>query len=139
MYKTIYSIGCFDYLHEGHINLLKNLKAKCEELIVGIHDDDSLGKLKDLKITEHQNIQTRVANLKKYVDRVFIINDIDPSFHLESIIKDTDNKINSCFIRANDNINFPGKDVIINRISLEFIPYTKGISSTQIRKKNLNN
>ena len=138
MYKTIYSIGCFDYLHQGHINLLKYLKTKGEELIVGIHDDESLEKLKHLKISEHQNIKTRVANLKKYVDRVFIINNIDPSFHLESIIKDTDNKTNSCFIRADDNIDFPGKSIVINKIGLEFFPYTKDISSTKIRQ-NLNN
>ena len=42
--------------------------------------------------------------------------------------------INACFIRANDNINFPGKECVEKRISIEYLPYTKGDSSTQIRK-----
>lgn len=38
-------------------------------------------------------------------------------------------------MRGNDNINFPGKDVIDEyKIPIKYIEYTKGISSTEIRE-----
>jgi hypothetical protein len=39
-------------------------------------------------------------------------------------------------MRADDMPNFPGRELVEKRISLEFVDYTKGISSTQKRNNN---
>lgn len=135
-YERIYTIGCFDYFHYGHQKLLEDMKKRGKIIIVGIHDDDSLEKLKNLSIDEHQPIKTRLSNVKKYADIVYVIPDKNPTFYLDCILRNDDNKKTSCYIRGDDMPNFPGRELVENRISLEFLPYTVGISSTQIRNFN---
>lgn len=137
MYEKIYTIGCFDFFHQGHINLFKNMRLYGKKLYVGIHDDFSLEKLKKLTKNQHESLNIRINKLKPYVDYIFIIPSTNPSQYLENIINKNDNMINSCYIRGDDMIDFPGKQIIINRISLMYLPYTKGISSTYIRKQKL--
>ncbi len=38
--------GCFDLLHPGHISLLNQARARCDRLIVGLNDDESVARLK---------------------------------------------------------------------------------------------
>lgn len=134
MYDRIYSVGCFDHFHHGHKSLLTNMRAFGDILIIGIHDDTSIEQLKKLLPNEHQNIETRMNNLRRHADSVFIVPNIDPTFYLKNIIRDDDNKENACFIRANDMIEFPGKKFIENKIDIMYLPYTEGISSTMIRE-----
>jgi cytidyltransferase-like protein len=133
-YDKIYTIGCFDWFHHGHRILLENIKARCDTLIVGIHDDASLEQLKNLDKEMHQTINQRMENVKKYADIVYVIPDKNPTFFLKCVIQGTDNKENACYMRSNDMMNFPGRDLVESMISLEFTEYTDGVSSTQIRK-----
>ena len=47
--KIIFTNGCFDILHSGHIHLLKKAKALGDILIVGVNSDQSVSKLKGQK------------------------------------------------------------------------------------------
>ena len=38
--------GCFDLLHPGHLALLRQARAECDRLIVGLNDDPSVARLK---------------------------------------------------------------------------------------------
>src|SRR5690606_42044503 len=38
--------GCFDLLHPGHISLIRQAKAECDRLIVGLNTDASIRRLK---------------------------------------------------------------------------------------------
>ena len=44
--KTVFTNGCFDILHPGHIHLLKESKKLGNKLIVGLNSDDSVRRLK---------------------------------------------------------------------------------------------
>ena len=136
-YSTIYTIGCFDWFHYGHLNLFLKMKKLGNEIIVGIHDDDSIEKLKKLNKKQHQSIDIRMSNIKPYCDRIFVIPSTDPTFFIKCMIKNTDNKSNSCFVRADDMPNFPGRKLIETKMNVILLPYTHGISSTLIRN-NLN-
>ncbi len=133
MYKRVYTIGCFDWFHVGHKNLLNILRDYGETVIVGIHDDNSIRILKNLKPNQHQLLKIRMENVKQYADIVYVIPDTDPTFFLECIVQKDDNKENACFIRADDMPNFPGRKFIEKKMSIKLIPYTEGISSTKIR------
>ena len=42
----VFTNGCFDLLHEGHLHLLKEAKKLGDILIIGINDDASVKRLK---------------------------------------------------------------------------------------------
>lgn len=44
----VFSVGCFDTFHEGHVKLLGNMRLHGRKLIIGIHDDRSIELLKRL-------------------------------------------------------------------------------------------
>jgi len=44
--KIVFTNGCYDLIHSGHINLLSNSKGKGDKLIVGLNSDRSVKKLK---------------------------------------------------------------------------------------------
>jgi glycerol-3-phosphate cytidylyltransferase len=62
-----YTTGVFDLLHVGHINLLKNAKAMCDRLIVGVTVDELVFyKNKKAVIPFHERIE--MVRSLKYVD-----------------------------------------------------------------------
>ncbi|MGN6803485.1 MAG: PfkB family carbohydrate kinase [Ginsengibacter sp.] len=44
--KIVFTNGCFDLIHKGHISLLNNAKREGDVLIVGVNDDESVRKVK---------------------------------------------------------------------------------------------
>jgi len=45
--KIVFTNGCFDLLHPGHIKILKQAKSKADVLVVGLNSDSSVKKIKD--------------------------------------------------------------------------------------------
>ena len=45
-HKVVFTNGCFDLLHPGHIQYLSDAKALGDKLIVGLNTDDSISRLK---------------------------------------------------------------------------------------------
>lgn len=134
-YKDIYTVGCFDHFHRGHSILLNKMKEYGDRLIVGIHDDASIEKLKKLSPDEHDSIYKRMENVKKIADVVYIIPDTNPTECLRNIISKGANRTNSCYIRADDMPNFPGRELVESVMPVILLPYTKGISATMLRNK----
>jgi D-beta-D-heptose 7-phosphate kinase/D-beta-D-heptose 1-phosphate adenosyltransferase len=44
--RTVFTNGCFDLLHPGHVDYLERARALGDALIVGLNDDDSIRRLK---------------------------------------------------------------------------------------------
>jgi D-beta-D-heptose 7-phosphate kinase/D-beta-D-heptose 1-phosphate adenosyltransferase len=44
--KVVFTNGCFDLLHGGHIHLLKTAREQGDVLVVAVNEDDSIRKLK---------------------------------------------------------------------------------------------
>ena len=90
MNKTIvFTNGCFDLLHKGHIDLLFNASKYGDILIVGINSDESVKKIKgEERPVEGQ--KTRKKNLLdlKYVDEVYIFEESTPLNIIKSISPD---------------------------------------------------
>lgn len=76
---TVFTNGCFDLLHAGHVRLLK-FAAQCgDELIVGVNSDASVRRLKG----QGRPIipcDDRVAMLDsiRWVDRVYVFDEDTP-------------------------------------------------------------
>lgn len=125
-----------DMCHAGHINLLKNMKKVGDRVVVVLHDDSSCYKIKN-KIPI-QNTSQRVSNLwiTELVDEVWVTYSTDPSDEFEAIISKYEDDYRLLFMRADDNLDYPGRHTIDDhKIPTVFIPYTKGVSSSQLREK----
>ena len=77
--KIIFSNGCFDLLHKGHIDLLAKARSLGDVLIVGLNSDLSVKALKGDK-RPIQNQKVRFNNLLKLnsVDFVIIFEEETP-------------------------------------------------------------
>lgn len=125
-----YLSGSFDYLHIGHINILKKAKEYCDYLIVGVHKDGS-HKNKTL----HLSLEDRISTLKSvcYVDEVVVATteDIDAynKYHYDFLFVGDDYKNTERFNRYEKYFEQSNTKII-------YFPYTKSISSSIIRKNN---
>tara|TARA_Y100000992_G_scaffold247959_1_gene179511 strand:+ start:1501 stop:3555 length:2055 start_codon:yes stop_codon:yes gene_type:complete len=87
MFDYVFTIGCFDKLHKGHIKLLESMKQHSNKIIVGLHDNNSINKLKN--ISDIDSYDNRKKNLEKYVYDVFMIDDVDPTKAIQEYITNT--------------------------------------------------
>ena len=77
--KKIFTNGCFDILHPGHISLLKYCKSLGGEVIVGLNSDESVKRLKgSLRPINCQEDRKVMLESIKYVDKVIIFYEDTP-------------------------------------------------------------
>lgn len=129
-YNTVITVGCFDYFHLGHKMLLARMKMRCNKLIVGIHDSESLCKIKGVSDVQSYRIREKLVSI--YADETFKIKDTDPTNDMKRHLGKK-KLTRFCYMRADDNVKFPGEKYISGKMPIEYLPYTKGISSTDIR------
>jgi rfaE bifunctional protein nucleotidyltransferase chain/domain len=69
--KKIFTNGCFDILHRGHLELFKHAKSLGDELIVGIDSDEKI-KLDKGSDRPYNKLRDRVEMLQslKFIDEV---------------------------------------------------------------------
>ncbi|MCK0158740.1 adenylyltransferase/cytidyltransferase family protein [Cellulophaga sp. F20128] len=69
-YKKMYTSGCFDIFHYGHLNILKKSKELCDHLVVGVSTDELIkkekGRLPVIPFYERMNVVKAIS----YVDEV---------------------------------------------------------------------
>lgn len=70
--KIGFIAGAFDFLHAGHVHLLKQCKQNCDTLIVGLHIDPSVEN--SLKNRPVESVLERQIKLNgcRYVDGVVV-------------------------------------------------------------------
>lgn len=130
--RKVYTIGCFDLFHRGHQNVLQALREFGYFIVAGIHDDESYFKLKNKYTID--NLETRMANVKPYVDQLFVIPSTDPMLYVKSMVSQQDIDSGACcYARGDDMLQFPGRDWIESVMPVHFVPRTEACSSTLIR------
>jgi len=87
--KVVFTNGCFDIIHAGHIDYLSKAKALGDVMIVGLNSDDSVQRIKGkkrpiLKESERAFILTNI----EYVDYVVIFDQDTPEQLIAKLIPD---------------------------------------------------
>ena len=87
--KVVFTNGCFDLIHPGHVRLLETARAKGDVLVVAINSDDSVGRLKGpkrpiLPQTDRAEILAAMAA----VDAVTVFSEDTPCVLLERLLPD---------------------------------------------------
>lgn len=72
---NVYTVGCFDLFHHGHVKLIERMRLIGKKVIVGVHDSRSIFKLKN-RVPIHSTTQ-RMLNVKSHADVVFCISGIN--------------------------------------------------------------
>ncbi len=124
-----YTAGVFDLFHIGHLNLLKNAKAMCDRLIVGVTTDD---------LVTYKGKHALVP----YEDRLEIVRSIQ---YVDAAVPQKDMDKPSMCRKLGASVLFVGDDWYGTEkwkeyeetcrrmdIRVVYFPYTKGISSTLI-------
>jgi len=76
--KSVFTNGCFDILHRGHIELLKYCET-LGDVIVGLNSDESIRRLKgDRRPVNSQDDRKALLQAIKYVDRVIVFEEDTP-------------------------------------------------------------
>ena len=127
------TFSTFDLLHAGHIGMLREAKANCDYLIVGLQSDPTI----DRPDTKNKPVQTMVEryaqlNALKLVDEIVPyqteqdVIDILELFQLDVRFLGEEYKL----------IDFTGKDVCQQRgIELHFNKRDHRFSSSDLRKR----
>lgn len=77
--KIVFTNGCFDLLHLGHIDYLTKAKDLGDALIIGVNTDDSVSRLKGTArpITDEKSRSTIIASLQ-FVNAVVLFDEDTP-------------------------------------------------------------
>lgn len=87
--RVVFTNGCFDIIHAGHISLLQKARAHGDMLIVGVNADDSIRRLKGPERpvhTEHDRVT--VLGALEPVDVIVVFSDDTPLSLIETIKPD---------------------------------------------------
>jgi len=77
--KIVFTNGCFDIIHIGHITLLEKAKSLGDILVVGLNSDESVKKLKGKeRPIVPQNERAEILDSIKYVDYVVVFDELTP-------------------------------------------------------------
>jgi D-beta-D-heptose 7-phosphate kinase/D-beta-D-heptose 1-phosphate adenosyltransferase len=130
--RVVFTNGCFDLLHPGHIRSLELAREMGDALIVGLNSDASVRRLKGdgrPVIAEHERAEILAA--LESVDAVVIFDDLTPREVIARLLPDV-------LVKGGD---WPG-DQIVGREEVEAaggrvvsIPVVPGYSTTAILEK----
>lgn len=127
-----YTAGAFDLFHIGHLNLLKQSKANCDYLIVGVTTDDLILKTKNKTPVIPYSERIQIIQELKCVDQVVCQDDLDKvkaweKYHYHILFSGDDWK-------TSDRWKKYVEELEKNNVQTKFFPYTKTTSSTLITK-----
>ena len=87
--KLVFTNGCFDIIHKGHVSYLNQAKLMGDYLIVGLNSDKSVKKLKgDDRPVNNENDRAFILDNLKSVDFVIIFNEDTPYELIKLIVPD---------------------------------------------------
>ena len=121
-YNRMYTSGCFDIFHYGHLNILIKSKELCDYLIVGVSTDELIEKEKGTRpvIPFHERI--KVVQSIGIVDEVIAQKDKDKQKIVDTY------KIDAISVGDDWRGRYPKVSC-----AMEYFPYTENVSSTILK------
>ncbi len=125
--KTVFTNGCFDILHAGHVRYLKQARRLGDVLIVGLNSDRSVAGIKPGRPVNSEKNRAEVLAALAAVDYVVVFREKTPYNLIKALRPDV-------LVKGGD---WKEEDIIGSDIAKETysLPYVKGISTTRIIEK----
>ena len=130
--KIVFTNGCFDIIHQGHIDYLAKASDLGTKFIIGVNTDRSVSAIKG----PHRPIQDEYSRLMilaamQFVDAVILFDEETPINLISNIIPNV-------LVKGSDYKaeNIVGYDVVTkNGGNVETLDFLKGFSTSGIEKK----
>ena len=124
--SVVFTNGCFDILHRGHIELLRFCKECGDIVVVGLNDDKSVKILKgESRPFNSESDRKLILESLRYVDKVILFDDETPYRLIQKIKPDI-------IVKGGD---YTAEQVIGNDLAeVRIFKYIEGYSSTRTIK-----
>jgi len=125
--KVVFTNGCFDIIHIGHIRYLRQAKSFGDVLVVGLNSDSSVSSLKPQRPIIPEDQRAEVLSALDMVDYVTIFDEETPYELIRMIQPDV-------LVKGGDwkKEDIVGSDLVKETFSL---PYIEGASTSGIIEK----
>lgn len=125
--RIVFTNGCFDILHVGHVRYLREARELGDVLVVGLNSDSSVSKLKPGRPVNPETQRAEVLASLESVDYVTIFSEETPYELIRSIMPDV-------LVKGGD---WKKEDIVGANLVPEVysLPFVAGISTTSIIKK----
>lgn len=130
--KIVFTNGCFDLLHLGHVDYLEKSRQLGDKLVLGLNTDASISRIKGpTRPLQDEMSRARVMASLLFVDAVVLFDDDTPLELIKAVQPDI-------LVKGDDYTieNIVGQDVVTARGGeVKTVPLVKGYSTTNIVKK----
>jgi len=125
--KIVFTNGCFDILHIGHVRYLQHAKRLGDVLIIGLNSDRSVAGIKPGRPVNSEKNRAEVLAALAVVDYVVVFPEKTPYNLIKAVKPDI-------LVKGGD---WKKEEIIGSDIAKETysLPYVKGISTTGIIEK----
>lgn len=125
--KIVFTNGCFEIIHVGHIRYLREAKSLGDVLVVGLNSDKSVSQIKPGRPIMSQDQRAEVLAALEMVDYVAMF-DEDTPYELIKLIRP------DFLVKGGD---WKRKDIVGSDVAKETrsLPYVQGISTSGIIEK----
>ena len=132
--KKVLTVGVYDLLHIGHVNLFRRARAVGDQLVVAVQESEVVLKYKpEAKLVYTTEERMYMVKAIRYVDEAVAQTTMDKTvawqnLKFDAIFHGDDWKGTGYYNECEEQLKKLGVDVV-------FLPHTPGISSTDIVKK----
>ncbi|MCU0341685.1 MAG: D-glycero-beta-D-manno-heptose 1-phosphate adenylyltransferase [Spirosomaceae bacterium] len=130
--KVVFTNGCFDIVHLGHIDYLEKARALGDKLVLGLNTDASVNRLKGpTRPVVNEYARARMMAAFGFVDTVILFDEPTPLELIQTICPDI-------LVKGDDYTveNIVGADFVVSRGGVvKTIPLVKGYSTTSLIQK----
>ena len=130
--RVVFTNGCFDILHAGHVKYLLEAKSFGDILVIGLNSDESVRRLKGQeRPVNNENDRALVLAALEIVDYIVIFNEDTPYELIKNLSPDVLVKGGDWQVKE-----IVGSDLVITAGGeVKSLPYYEGYSSTGIIHK----
>ncbi|MBI4681104.1 MAG: D-glycero-beta-D-manno-heptose 1-phosphate adenylyltransferase [Nitrospirae bacterium] len=125
--RVVFTNGCFDIIHAGHVRYLTEAKKLGDILVIGLNSDSSVSTIKPGRPIIPEQQRAEVLSALSMVDYITLFNEDTPYELIKEIKPDILVKGADWDIK-----NIVGSDIVKE---VHTIPFIEGISTTEIIKK----
>jgi rfaE bifunctional protein nucleotidyltransferase chain/domain len=129
--RIVFTNGCFDLLHLGHVDYLEKARALGGRLVVGVNTDASVSVLKPGRPLQDETSRARILAALAFVDAVVLFGEQTPLQLIEAVQPDI-------LVKGDDYTidGIVGHELVLARGGQVLtVPLVAGYSTTNIVKK----